>query len=231
NEENLKKIKQIAESLFYKINGPSFEIEDLISSGKIGLIKAAKNYHSKKYNFEQYSSFLIKYEMFRTIREDYRDLKIPYYTYSLNKDLNKLERGEIIKNERESLEEICDILNLSVKKKKYFLRMTSFRNIVSNYEPFFENEKEEYFDNFYNDLDRKLIFEELNKYLKDERLLTKREKEVIKKRYGFERRIYTFQEIGDFYGISRQRAKSIEKSAINKLRNKLLKEKKLSKFL
>ena len=63
-----------------------------------------------------------------------------------------------------------------------------------------------------------IFYQELSQFVDGIHLLSTQEKEIIKLRYGFYDRVYTLQEIGNMYGLTRERIRQIENKALNKLR-------------
>ena len=96
---------------------------------------------------------------------------------------------------------------------------------MASYDKIIETEKNEGNDAFEDpnnsvtEKTNEIFYKEFKTYIENSKLLTEREKEVIKLRYGFYGRQYTLQEIGQLYGLTRERVRQIEVKIIEKLQN------------
>lgn len=202
-KRNLRLVISVAKH--YKDFGLDFV--DLIQHGNIGLIEAAE-----------------RYDVRRGLGNEAKNIRVPVYFYEELKKYKKVKDKLTVKYKRyPTEEELAKELNISLEKLKQY-EMNFDDTLSLNFssgedkdteiiELISDNSKtpeEEILD-----IDLK---EKVDKIL-NSNMLTPREVEIIRLRFGFEERIYTLEEIGQKMGVTRERIRQIEQNALKKLRN------------
>lgn len=203
--------------------------EDLEQVGYMGLIKAAQ-----KFNFAQgtlfstYAVFWIKQAMSREIMDHGYVVRIPVHMMEkINKVIymdNSLVNSGMSMSKR--ILEIADRLLLSeVEVKECLILKNNYLKNVSLNSPVGESEESELGE--FIPIDKEMGTEErAEEYFMHEALeeilssLGQREQDIIRLRYGLQDgRIYTLEELGQMYGVTRERIRQIESKALKKLQN------------
>jgi RNA polymerase primary sigma factor len=227
---NLRFVVSVAKQ--YQNQGLS--LSDLINEGNLGLIKAAQRFdETRGFKFISYAVWWIRQSILQALAEQSRIVRLP-----LNKvgSLNKINRAfsELEQNyEREpSADELAEQLEISPEEVETTLAVASRH--VSVDAPFVEGEDNSLLDVLENDktpeTDEDLDYtqslsKEINRSLSS---LTERQCDVIKLYYGIGlKHPMSLEDIGDKFGLTRERVRQIKDKAINKLRttnrSKLLK--------
>ena len=219
---NLRFVVSVAKQ--YQNQGLS--LSDLINEGNLGLIKAAQRFdETRGFKFISYAVWWIRQSILQALAEQSRIVRLP-----LNKvgSLNKINRAfaELEQEfEREpSTEEIAKILEISVEEIETTLGVAARH--VSMDAPFVEGEDNSLLDVLENDntpdTDKEL---EYNESLRGEierslSTLTQRQSSVIKLYFGIGiEHPMSLEDIGERFGLTRERVRQIKDKAINKLRS------------
>ena len=225
---NLRFVVSVAKQ--YQNQGLS--LPDLINEGNLGLIKAAEKFdETRGFKFISYAVWWIRQSILQALAEQSRIVRLPLNQVGslnkINKALSKFEQ----ENERQpSNEELSEMIDVPKDKISDTLRVGSRH--VSVDAPFVEGEDNSLLDVLPNDdspsADRGLVNESLN--IEIERALstlTDREREIIKSFFGIGCQEMTLEEIGERFGLTRERVRQIKEKAIRRLkspsRSKLLK--------
>ena len=219
-EHNLKLVVSIAR----RYHSSTMTLDDLIQEGNIGLMKALEKYDYRLgYKFSTYATWWIRQSVTRAISDQSRTIRIPVH---MVETINKLNKAKIkLSNElnREpTLEELSKELGIPVRKIKeiseYGISPVSLDTPIgedgeSNLSDFIEDDK-------FENAQEKLEKEELaNRVVEMLDTLSARESNVLKMRYGIGySRSYTLEEIGNKYGITRERIRQIEARAMKRLK-------------
>jgi len=206
-------------------------LPDLINEGNLGLIKAAEKFdETRGFKFISYAVWWIRQSILQALAEQSRIVRLPLNQVgSLNK-INKAFTKFEQENERTaSPDEIADQLELSKDKVVDTMRVSGRH--VSVDAPFVQGEENSLLDilecNNSPNTDTSLINESLIREI-DRALttLTEREKAILKLFFGIGVSEMTLEEIGDYFGLTRERVRQIKEKAIRRLRhnsrNKLL---------
>ena len=225
---NLRFVVSVAKQ--YQNQGLS--LPDLINEGNLGLIKAAEKFdETRGFKFISYAVWWIRQSILQAIAEQSRIVRLPLNQVGsvnkINRVLNKFEQEH---ERRPSIEEIADNVDLPQEKIEEAMKVNSRH--VSVDAPFAEGEDNSLLDVLPNNdspmADRKLVLEslreEINRALQT---LNERERNIIEAFFGINQPEMTLEEIGDKYGLTRERVRQIKEKAIRRLRhntkNKLLK--------
>jgi len=217
---NLRFVVSVAKQ--YQSQG--LTLPDLINEGNLGLIKAAEKFdETRGFKFISYAVWWIRQSILQALAEQSRIVRLPLNQVgSLNK-LNKAFSRFEQENERTpSPEEMADKLELSKDKVVDTMRVSGRH--VSVDAPFSEGEDGSLLDVLHNDdspnTDNSLINESLIREV-DRALatLTDRERDIIKHFFGIGVAEMTLEEIGDSFGLTRERVRQIKEKAIRRLRH------------
>ncbi len=225
---NLRFVVSVAKQ--YQHQGLS--LPDLINEGNLGLIKAAEKFdETKGFKFISYAVWWIRQSILQAIAEQSRIVRIP-----LNKvgDLNRINKA-FSKLEQEhkrapSTDELSDDVNLSKAKVLNAIQISGRH--ISVDAPFKEDEDNSLLDVMVNkespDADNSLLQDSLRKEIQRTlTILSEKERNVIESFFGIGKPEMSLEEIGNKFGLSRERTRQIKEKAIRRLRqsskNKLLK--------
>ena len=225
---NLRFVVSVAKQ--YQNQGLS--LPDLINEGNLGLIKAAEKFdETRGFKFISYAVWWIRQSILQALAEQSRIVRLPLNQVgSLNKISKALSKFEQENERRPSAEELADQLDLPVDKVVDSLKVSGRH--ISVDAPFVDGEDNSLLDVLVNDdspmADNLLVNESLSREI-DRALstLSDREKEIIQMFFGIGMQEMTLEEIGDRFGLTRERERQIKEKAIRRLkqnqRNKLLK--------
>ena len=218
---NLRFVVSVAKQ--YQNQGLSFP--DLINEGNLGLIKAAKKFdETKGFKFISYAVWWIRQSILQALAEQSRIVRLPLNQVgSLNKIHKEYARFEQ-KNERApSEEELGDSLDMPGEKVAETMKVSGKQ--MSMEAPFGDDEDNCLLDVMPNEnapnSDNPLIRESLNNEVERTlSTLTAREKAIVKYFYGIGVSDMTLEEIGEKFGLTRERVRQIKEKAIRKLRHR-----------
>ena len=217
---NLRFVVSVAKQ--YQNQGLS--LPDLINEGNLGLIKAAEKFdETRGFKFISYAVWWIRQSILQALAEQSRIVRLPLNQVgSLNKINKAFSRFEQENERRPSPEELADSLDLPAEKVADTLRVSGRH--ISVDAPFVEGEDNSLLDVLVNDdspiADRTLINESLS--TEEERALstlTERERDIIKLFFGINTQEMTLEEIGEKFGLTRERVRQIKEKAIRRLRH------------
>ena len=217
---NLRFVVSVAKQ--YQNQGLS--LPDLINEGNLGLIKAAEKFdETRGFKFISYAVWWIRQSILQALAEQSRIVRLPLNQVgSLNKINKAFGRFEQENERTPSPEELADMLNLPKEKVSDTLRVSGRH--VSVDAPFADGEDNNLLDVLVNadspNADRGLINESLATEV-DRALdtLTDREKDIIKYFFGIGCSEMTLEEIGEKFGLTRERVRQIKEKAIRRLRH------------
>ncbi len=215
--------------LAHKFKSYKMKLEDLIQEGNIGLMRGVQTYDpNQNIRLIHYASWWIKSRMQAYILKMWNIVKIGT-TQAQRKLFFKLKQTEnkILMESKNTIDlskKVAKELNLKVKDvEEMQIRMGINEKSIDK--PLLKESNTAYSDylpakvNIEEDFIKRKMFEENKQKLeKALKTLKERERDILNKRYFDENKL-GYQEIGNIYGISKQRVSQIEKSAIKKLRN------------
>lgn len=199
-------------------------LPDLINEGNLGLIKAAEKFdETRGFKFISYAVWWIRQSILQALAEQSRIVRLPLNQVgSLNKINKAFARFEQENERTPSPEELARLLDLPKEKVADTLRVSGRH--VSVDAPFAEGDDNSLLDVLINsdspNADRNLINESLCTEIERAlSTLTDRERDIIKYFFGIGCSEMTLEEIGDEFGLTRERVRQIKEKAIRRLRN------------
>ena len=221
-ESNLRLVVSVAK----KYSGRGLGFLDLVQEGNTGLIKASERYDpSKGFKFSTYSTWWIKQAMTRAIADKSRTIRVPVHIYESMNRVRNAETRLISENGTvPTVTELAELLGMRVEEVR------EVRRIIAQ-EPFsletpIGDEEESRLGDFIPDTESETPEEAAEQTAIREQLervlltLSDREAMVVKLRYGlYDGRIWTLEQVGERFCITRERVRQIEAKAIRRLRS------------
>ncbi len=217
---NLRFVVSVAKQ--YQNQGLS--LPDLINEGNLGLIKAAEKFdETRGFKFISYAVWWIRQSILQALAEQSRIVRLPLNQVgSLNKINKALARFEQENERTPSPDELSELLGIPREKIADTMRVSGRH--VSVDAPFVEGEDNSLLDVLPNtdspNADRGLVNESLNKEIERAlSTLTERERDIVKDFFGIGTPEMTLEEIGEKFGLTRERVRQIKEKAIRRLKN------------
>ena len=205
--------------------GQGVPFADLIQEGNLGLMRAVDKFEPERgHKLSTYATWWIRQAITRALADQGRTIRLPVHMGDRIRQLYRTARQLEQKLGRPATpEEIAESMELDPLQVRWMLRIS--RHPVSLEQPVGE-EEESTLGNFIEDEDspappdiagNSLLREKLEELLET---LTPREARILRLRYGLDNgRTYTLEEVGNKFGLTRERIRQIEAEALNRLRH------------
>lgn len=213
-------------SVAKEYQGQGLPLQDLISEGNLGLIKAAQRFdETRGFKFISYAVWWIRQSILQALAEQSRVVRLPLNRVgAINKVGRALEELEKEYGREPSMEELADKMEMTANEVADVLK-TSARHLSLD-EPFKEDEGNSLLDVIESDryeppdgeLMRESLRVEIDKVLST---LKPREAEIIRLYFGLDGdRPLTLEEIGEHFKLTRERVRQIKEKALRRLRHR-----------
>jgi RNA polymerase primary sigma factor len=217
---NLRLVVNIARGYL----GKGLGLEDLIEEGNLGLMRAVEGFDSgMETRFSTYASFWIKQSIRRAVMNNGKPIRLPAYMVSL---LSKWKRATTVLTDRlgrqPTPEEVGKALRLSKKKVGIVAKALQVNNLTPHTEG--EDSERSLLDDVVTDDRSKapevqlIESDDLERILNKLATLDEREAAVVRMRFGLDPYSpMTLREVGENLGLTRERVRQLENSALAKL--------------
>lgn len=212
-QEMVKANLRFVVSVAKQYQGRGLSLDDLIEEGNIGLIKAAQKFdETKGFKFISYAVWWIRQCILEALEENVRIVRLPMNQENLLRNINKVRQNYLQEQNREpSNDEISEVLGVPANKIGEVIRLSKrYMSVDSPFEEGEDNSLADVIPSKHPDtdanLDKESLHEDIDKVLS---LLPIRSRDIIKLNFGIGCEPLSLEDIGDHFGISRERTRQI----------------------
>jgi RNA polymerase primary sigma factor len=224
-EHLIKANTRLVVSIAKRYTGHGIALLDLIQEGNLGLMKAVGKYdYTRGFRFSTYATWWIRQTITRSIADQSRTIRLPVHMadrirhiYKINHELEQ-KLGRV-----PTTEELAAELNLSVKKVQWILKVSwlplSLESPVGDDE---ESELGMFIEDEFSPTPLQSAYQSMlrDKLAEVLSTLSPREARIIQMRFGLgDGNVYTLEEVGQKFGLTRERIRQIEGKALRRLRH------------
>jgi RNA polymerase primary sigma factor len=224
-EKLIKANTRLVVSIAKRFIGHGIPFLDLVQEGNLGLMKAVEKFdHHRGFRFSTYATWWIRQSISRAIADQGRTIRVPVHMVDRIRQLYKAQRElEQRLGRQPTIEEIASILGLSVRKVQWILKISW--QPLSLESPVGEDDDAELGQFIEDDTNPTPIQSAYQSMLRDKMskvldALSPRESQVLRWRFGlYDGHEYTLEEVGQKFGLTRERIRQIEGKALRQLRH------------